>query len=198
MMIFCVLAVARGWLHPLSLIALVLAVMIVLGLLSGVIFERITADDNGAAYSRVPLMEIAFRIIKDYPVLGIGANNFSIVIPSYVSAYSGVWVHTVHNKYLLIWSEIGLGGLLSFLWFLGAAIWQGWRALHTQDRVLSSLAMGLMAGLIGQMAHMMVDIFNDRPQVQAVWMLAALLAALDHLYTSYQGTPTKAPTEVTV
>jgi hypothetical protein len=39
----------------------------------------------------------------------------------------------------------------------------------------------LTAGIIGQMVHMNVDIFQSRPQVQLLWLLAALLVAMEHV-----------------
>jgi hypothetical protein len=35
-----------------------------------------------------------------------------------------------------------------------------------------------MAGLIGHMFHLSVDIFRHRPQVQLLWLIAGLIAAI--------------------
>jgi O-antigen ligase len=94
------------------------------------------------------------------------------------SAYGGEWLYTVHNKYLLVWAQTGLGGLITFIAVLIVALINGWRAWRLQDRFLSPLALGLGAGLVGHMVHMWVDVFAARPQIQTLWICSALLAGL--------------------
>ena len=62
------------------------AVVIAL-LFHGSIAERLTDDDAGSAHARIPLMETAFRIIADNPVLGVGANNYTAVLPDYAARH---------------------------------------------------------------------------------------------------------------
>jgi O-antigen ligase len=58
--------------------------------------------DRGSAESRIPLMNLALRIIEDHPVLGLGANNFTVVMDQYLSAeFRRGFLFAVHNKYLL-------------------------------------------------------------------------------------------------
>jgi hypothetical protein len=45
--------------------------------------------------------------------------------------------------------------------------------------LLAPLALGFTAGLIGQTVHMNADIFQSRPQVQLLWLVAALLVAME-------------------
>jgi O-antigen ligase len=102
-----------------------LTVVVLLGLLyipfRGVISERLLQDDRGSAESRMPLMRLAFRIIEDNPVLGVGNNNFAVAMNRYVtSEFRRGFLYTVHNKYMLVWAETGTCGLLAYLaFFLG-------------------------------------------------------------------------------
>src|SRR5439155_18314025 len=89
--------------------------------------------------------------------------------------------YTVHNKYLLVWSEAGIGALLAFLWFLGSTLRRGWSLWRRDDPLLSPLALGLTAGIIGQTVHMSVDIFQSRPQIQLLWLVAGLLVAMQNV-----------------
>src|SRR3984893_2050440 len=108
---------------------------------------RLLADDNGSAESRIPLMNLAFRIIADNPVLGVGSNNFSATMDGYLtSEFRRGFLYTVHNKYLLVWAEIGFAGLLAYLAFLFGAVRKGWASWKQNDRLLSILALGLTAG----------------------------------------------------
>ncbi len=140
------------------------------------------ADDSAAALSRLPLMRLAFAMILDHPLLGVGANNFAAAWAPYLTPdISHEWIHTVHNKYLLVWAETGIVGLGAFLAFLLGSLERGWQIVTTHDPFLAPVALGLMAGIIGQMVHMQVDIFTGRPQVQMLWLVAGLLTAMSRL-----------------
>jgi putative inorganic carbon (HCO3(-)) transporter len=180
--IVCFFAYRRGWLSarvPLVLVALVLLLALAF---HDTIALRLASDDQGSAYSRVPLMRLALRIIDDHPALGIGANNYVLEMQRYVtpdfSDYGGEWLYLVHNHYLLVWAETGISGLIAFLWFLLATLLTGCRAWQREDRLLAPLALGLTAAMVGQMLCMSVDLFNDRAQTQAMWVCAALLVSV--------------------
>jgi hypothetical protein len=148
----------------------------------GAIGERLSGDDNNAAESRVPLMWLARDMIQAQPLVGIGANNFALRIPDYAGLdFSNDWLYTVHNKYLLVWAEAGLGALLAFVWFLGATLRRGLGASGSDDPLIAPLAAGFTAGVIGQMADMLVEPFHSRPELQGLVVAAALLAALQLL-----------------
>lgn len=140
---------------------------------------RFVADDGGAAASRGPLNAIAFAMISDRPLTGVGPNNFAHVFRSYVGPeHAREWLYTVHNKYLLVWSESGPLALVTFVGFLVAAVLHARLAYLRTRGLVAVLALGLGAALVGQAVHMSVDIFNARPNVQMQWVVAALLAVL--------------------
>ncbi|MCB9504480.1 MAG: O-antigen ligase family protein, partial [Deferribacteres bacterium] len=117
--IFIYLSWSKGWLPakiPLLLIFLGMSMALVF---HGVLLERLFGDDDGAAFARIPLMKLAFRVIAAHPIFGVGANNFSLIMSDYITLeLRGQWLYTVHNKFLLVWAETGTGGLLAFLGFL--------------------------------------------------------------------------------
>jgi putative inorganic carbon (HCO3(-)) transporter len=156
----------------------------VVAMFQSTIATRLTADDVGSARARVPLMVTALEIIGDHPELGVGVNNYVAALPRYESTFPGEWLYTVHNRYLLVAAETGLGGLLAFLWFLAVTIRRGWVRWRRSDVVLSPLALGLTAAFAGQMLHMLVDIFNSRSAVQLLWVVAALIAAMSRIEAS--------------
>jgi len=68
---------------------------------------------------RAQLMKASLLMVKDYPLSGVGLNNFIVRLPNYWSLTGFTyWLQPVHNFYLLIASETGLMGLIIFLWFL--------------------------------------------------------------------------------
>jgi putative inorganic carbon (hco3(-)) transporter len=151
-------------------------------LFQDVISARLYGDDQGAAYSRVPLMKLAIKIIEDNPVLGVGTNNFAAVVQQYTTPdFDGEWITVVHNKYLLVWAETGLGGLMTFLLFLGTTIRKGWQCWKLNDRLLSPISLGLTAGVVGRTGHMLVDVFNGRMELQSLWLVAGLIVAISNI-----------------
>jgi len=160
-----------------------IVLLLILGMLylpfQSVISDRLLGDDNGSAQSRVPLMKLAFRIIEDNLVLGVGANNFTVVMDRYLTSdFRRSFLFAVHNKYLLVLSETGIAGLLAFLAFLLDALRKGWQCWVRQDPVLSPLALGFAAGIAAHMVHMNVDVFRGRPTQQLLWLVAGLLTAM--------------------
>ncbi len=180
--VLCLLAWHRGWLPQTIPIVIVIVAILVAFLFQQALMDRVFGDDGGSAHSRIPLMKIAFRIISDNPLLGVGINNYAIAMKPYLILESTVvWLFAVHNKYLLTWAEIGTGGVIAYIWFLLATIRRGWQCWTFGDRLLSPLALGFAAAIIGQMMHMNVDIFKARPQVQLLWLIAGLITAMHYL-----------------
>jgi putative inorganic carbon (HCO3(-)) transporter len=152
-----------------------------------VVSGRLSRNDDGAAESRVPLMRLAGDMIRDNPVLGVGANNFSVRIDDYAGPeFSGDFLYAVHNKYLLVWAETGIGALIAYLWFIGSALARGWRVVATQDTRMSPLALGLVAALLGHLVHMTVDVFRGRPGIEALVLFAGLLAAMAQMVVAVE------------
>ena len=179
MMVFCLVAWRMQWLSIKVPLLLLLFSLIPLWLYGDQLALRLFGDDDGAASARLPLMRLALRMIGDHPILGVGANNFATVWNPYLTPdITFEWIHTVHNKYLLVWTETGILGLCAFLGFLLSTVRRGWRIVQWNDPRYSPLALGLTAGIIGQMVHMNVDLFTGRSQVQMLWLVAGLITAM--------------------
>lgn len=68
--------------------------------------------------------------------------------------------------------------MLAFLAFLLVTLRRGWVTGLSAHPYLAPVAIGLTVAIVGQMVHMTVEIFQSRPQVQLLWLAAALLAAM--------------------
>ncbi len=126
-----------------------------------VVYDRFTHDDYGSAETRGPLNEAALSVIRQFPVFGVGLNNFAIVFKKYdTTGYSRMFVgkdHVVHNMYLQIWTEVGTVGIVAFLSMLIVIIYTGFSLLfrvHYWDR---GILAGLIAGILAQGMHALVD-----------------------------------------
>jgi O-antigen ligase len=147
-----------------------------------VISARLFGDDKGSVASRGPLNRLAFRIIEDNPVLGVGVDNFTVVMDRYLtSEFRRSWLFAVHNKYLLIFAETGIGGLLAYLAFLLGALRTGWQCWRSQDSLLSPIALGFVGGIAGNMVHQFVDLLHVRSIQQLLWLAAGLLVAMHRI-----------------
>jgi O-antigen ligase len=180
--LFWLIAWWRGWLSMLLPVLLFLCAIPILFYLREMLVARLFGDDGGAAESRWPLMILAWRMILDNWLFGVGLNNFAIHLKHYVTPdMARSWIMTVHNKYLLVWAETGLAGIITFLWFLLATLHRGWQVWMTKDRFLAPLALALALAIVGWMAHMAFDIFHNRSQIQLLLVVAALISVLDNL-----------------
>jgi putative inorganic carbon (HCO3(-)) transporter len=156
------------------------AILLVLYLpFQGEVNDRLFSDDNGSAESRLPLMKLSFRMIADNPILGVGSNNFSAAMGDYLtSEFRNGFLYTVHNKYLLVWAEIGPAGLLAYLAFLIGIVRLGRACWEQRDPFLSTLSLGLAVAIVGNMVHQSVEILQDRAITQLLWLIAGLMTAI--------------------
>ena len=173
------IALHQRWLRARQL--LIAGVVLVAALLpfASLAAARIKGDDRGAAESRVPLDHLAAQIIEQHPLTGVGVNNVGLVMHRTAGPrYSQDWIFTVHNKYLLVAAEAGLVGLAAFLWFLGSTLRRGFWCVSAGASTVAPVAAGLTAALLGQFVHMTVELFQSRPQIQLLWLVAGLLTAM--------------------
>ncbi|HEX8264220.1 MAG TPA: O-antigen ligase family protein [Pyrinomonadaceae bacterium] len=115
------------------------------------IYERLTQDDDGSAYIRLPLMETAFRMIEDNPLVGVGINNYRATMTKYDETdifVSQVFPNPVHNIFAHVTAEIGIpGGIIFCLLFLAALV-ECFKTMTSRDRLLFALGLGATAGII--------------------------------------------------
>ena len=100
-------------------------------------------------------------MIRDHPWLGVGLDNFlyeyrtRYVLPV---AWEELGLSHPHNLLLDLWTRIGLPGVAAGLWLLLAGFVAGWRSViqakHPDQR---ALALGLLGGLVGTVAHGLID-----------------------------------------
>ena len=130
---------------------------------AGIVTARLTEDDRGSAQSRVSMIWLGFRIVKDRPLTGVGLNNVGVATPDYVDAtFTRQYLYAIHDRYLLSAAEAGVLAFLAFLWVLVAAVRNGARVIRAGPTDLALLAAGLTGAIAGQAVHMTVDVFQSR------------------------------------
>ena len=171
---------SRGWLPKWTLpMAVILAVMSIYPLFL-IYKNRIEQGDGESAIARKHLSLIALEVISNRPILGYGSGNCHLAAQQTADQgeYRAEWYYTIHSKYLLVWIETGLLGLVAFLSVIGAGCRYGLGAWRSRDPALSALGLAVFAAIAGHAVHMSVDVFNSRTQVQMLWCMLGLAAAV--------------------
>ncbi|BAV64972.1 O-antigen ligase family protein [Sphingobium cloacae] len=151
------------------------------------IVRRFTQSDPGAVDFRWEWMGVAWGMVKDHPLLGVGLNSFVYHLPGRTE-YGGAEGLTrtfganwpvVHDIYLLIWAEQGTIGLACFLAMLATVLLTGLRnARDCADPLLHALSIGAMAGICANMVDGFGSFFlRQMPGARLFWIAAAIIAA---------------------
>ncbi|MBN1895394.1 O-antigen ligase family protein [bacterium] len=146
-----------GWLF---ISGVVLLAAVVLAWTDNPLRKRMTQDDRGSAYVRLPLMKVAAAMIRENPWTGVGLNNYVIVDQEYDETeeqVSATFPLPVHNVYLQLPAETGLPALGFFLSFAAMVFLRLLRILRSSGGIERILAAGLLAGLSGFMLHGTVE-----------------------------------------
>jgi O-antigen ligase len=161
----------------------VFVAVIVIALFLPEIEHRVTGYDRNAAMSRIPLLKIAWNMIEEHPVFGVGANTFATVINTYTRTpdLKGIYLHEVHNQYLLVFAETGVFGFIFFAWLMFAFIKDALRFRHHENPMFRALGIGIGLGFVAAGIHMMVDMFNSHILLGSLFSLAAVMSAVGRL-----------------
>lgn len=158
--------------------------------------KRFFHDDYSSAAARMPLNRATLSIIAQYPVLGVGLNNFAEVFHAYdTTGYARIFTkrtasgnavssrpykHVVHNLFLWVWAEIGTVGFLIFLWLFASAFRVARRTYRDADDWSRAVLVGCVAGMLGHLLHAQVDPgFRISPAVSMLlYSMFGLIAAI--------------------
>lgn len=175
------------------------------GLLPGVVTQRIDSitrnlrlfdvrnvkitPDNFAVVERMAHLQAGWDMFRQHPLTGVGPGNYTLAYEGRVGWQTRPFAihpwyrsrgHT-HNYYLNLAAEVGLAGLLAYLFLLGLLIKQAYATLQVaQGWFWRSVAAG-GAGVIAAVAmHNLFEnlhVLNMGVQLGALW---GLLAAIEY------------------
>lgn len=115
--------------------------------------EDLTLERGSAAKIRIPLMKVAWNMIQDNPLLGVGLSNYKLWSDSYVfesELYSKEALSQItHNSYLLLAAEAGIPGAILYLMMifavLGKVFRTGWK---NAPPAIKNMSFGIFWGMI--------------------------------------------------
>lgn len=138
-------------------------IVIVVVLIAGTVFftspqlrdrliSSFSVEDN---MGRIYIWQSTARMIRDYPIFGVGAGQYQSLFNKYAMPGSiernMVWSH---NIFLEFWVEFGIFALILFVLILGAILLMGFRLVRTGN----PLYQGIFAAFIGVMVHAQLDL----------------------------------------
>lgn len=151
------------------------------------------------AYGRIPLMEVAFNMIRAHPWFGVGLNNYVPVAKNYdftPEHYTTAWNTGVHNVYLFITGEIGIFGLIFFLGFIVSVIRVWIPVLRSADPLIFCGGLGVGAGLGAYMLHWFSDL-TPWTTASMFWFLMGLAVSTGRMARNLAVAPEKRSMAVT-
>ncbi|MCX6121382.1 MAG: O-antigen ligase family protein [Ignavibacteriales bacterium] len=135
--------------------------------------------------TRLNLWKTSINISKDFPLTGIGEDNFDYYFDRYkVAGYYDVTGHP-HNDYLTILVSSGIPGLIAFLslWFV--LIQTGFKTQkYSTNPFLKELALGSTLAVIGFMiGGLFQNYYGTFANCWGWWLMAGLVMASSRLST---------------
>jgi len=128
---------------------------------------------------RYSYWEEAMNMVKDYPMFGAGLNTYSIMGRSYKISWGGY----PHNCYLQMAAEIGLLGLVSFLWILIIIFRKSIQNFYSiKSLFLRELLAGTLAGFGGFLIQSFFDTSFYSVQLGSLmWIVMGLIIAIQRV-----------------
>jgi hypothetical protein len=131
--------------------------------------------------TRTMLWGAALRAWRDYPLLGLGPDNFRRAYGRYLGRPQADTRLHANNMYFETLASLGLAGLAALALLLFGFARAARRALarHPASSAPGLLAIGVTAGLAAYVVHGFFDYFLEfTPTYALLWFLGGLLTAL--------------------
>jgi putative inorganic carbon (HCO3(-)) transporter len=106
--------------------------------------------------TRLKYWQDTLRIICSSPFIGVGLGNFSLPESRYA-----------HNSYLQTWAEMGILGLVSFLWLIFSVFKQALGRI--KNSVYKTQILILISASAVFLMHNFVDFSFFLPEVALIW-----------------------------
>lgn len=128
----------------------------------------------GSLTVRVDYWKAGLGMLRDYPVFGSGLGTFGTLYAKY-KLPQGREVQLAHNNYLQVWTEMGILGIVSFLWLWIVFLKRGWRLINRLRGTEAAVAVGCYVGVVAFLIHSLVDFDLYVPGIAMnVWLFLAL------------------------
>lgn len=130
-----------------------------------------TDFSKGNTYHRLNLWKKSIPIVKEHPIIGVGAANWKIEVLKYNTAIykKGGWIvpRRTHNDYINVITETGILGLISYLGMFIVLLFYIIRTIKHSDNNRNQLfLLALFFALIGYMSFSFFNFTKERIETQ--------------------------------
>jgi len=144
------------------------------GLPAGLEQKLTFADWSGQA--RLSMWSETWQMLGDHWLLGVGLAGYQTALAPYHQAkYLEIFLFP-HNFILNFWVELGLGGLLAFLYLIGKFFYSGFKIRDPRFKIYVA---GLIAVMVVTLVHGLVDVPYFKNDLAILWWVwFGLMSAL--------------------
>jgi O-antigen ligase len=141
--------------------------------------QRVTSGDTSG---RSSIWTVAFRVVADHPLLGVGTDNFILVERQYINKPGLINANFIidepkvaHNTYLESLVDLGIPGLVLtvaiFAFCLAGAVRAAWIYSRVHDPPMELLARSVVLAMV---ALFTADFFVSNQYAKFQWIVLAL------------------------
>lgn len=138
------------------------------------------SSDSSAQY-RIKIIKTSWPMLKEFYLTGVGLGTdvFMSVVDNYKQYASKVPVHT-HVLYMQIWVEMGIMGILSFMWFLFRTVKNAVTSiLEKNNKYFDNMLIAGVASLLGILSMASVEYIWYYPRVMLFfWVDTAIILSV--------------------
>lgn len=139
---------------------------------------------------RLYMWKIGWRIFMEHPITGNGLNTFFVKFMEYrEDEYRDLKGSHAHNGYLQMASDIGIVGLMIFLFLIGKVFMKTARYIRRcREEFYRTLALGLAAGLLAFLIHSFFDTnLQSLPLASLFWYALGILMNVVNAGDDFEG-----------
>ena len=143
-------------------------------------FSIFAGREDDSNNFRINVWEAVFKMIRDYPLTGIGPGHdaFNQVYPRYMnSRYPALSAYSIFLEHLV---EMGYLGLGCFLWLIVVTFNYGISQINRLRTLKDRRGLWVLAAtaaIAGMLVHGIVDTVWYRPQISILWWLMLAIIA---------------------
>jgi O-antigen ligase len=126
---------------------------------------------NYTLQTRSAIFTATLHMIAANPILGVGLGAYIYKLHNFIEIYP-------HNLYLTFWVELGLLGLLAFLFIFVKVLVSAWRGLRMATGFERALLWGVVGTVVMWAIHGLVDSpYWKNDMAVEFWLVAAIAVA---------------------
>ena len=147
-----------------------------------------TYEEDVSVQDRLQAWQVAERIFKERPLLGVGESAFLAAWSQYAPIeYAGGQRYVAHNLQLEILGNLGVVGLFGMMVFLLCSLWSAFRARNGE---MAHEARAVFAALVG---YLVCQQFSGYALSWFTYALCAFAACCEHWAPLHRPAGSRAP-----